>query len=473
MRAAPVSVPAVSLPVGRAHHAGRTGPAAKGSFWEYFIGFAFAVVLVGIDLAYRYPQLAEFNRAMGIVVALGAFALVRSARAVVPRREVLLLIAFVAWIVLTGTIVADDIEQLWRYTRLTIQVLGLGLAVAVFAQTRLRIRLILLALVIAGVAAGVGWFTGAEGGVDMEPWREAGRAAGLFKNPNSLALRSQLAIVGTLGLIGQTRRFSVRAVLIALTIAFSGLILATASRKHFLVLLLFPVMAAWMMSKGRRFRLWQKALAVVAALALSAGLYFASRDLLVAKRFEESRESAEGRGQLYVIGWGLLLSNPVMGVGWGHYASASGEGMLSHSEFIEVAASAGLVGAGLYFAVPILTWRRLDRVRRGAGEAWARNTAGFLLASLGALLLVGLGAPLCYSPSAWFVFGLCMGHAWGMSRPLKLRGARSPSTARRPASLRKMIRSEKNDDSSPRDERWVGDGSREVPRGLQKLDLGR
>ena len=382
-----------------------------------------AVLFVSIDMVHEFPAMAPINRVLGVAVTLGAIGLRRPVGAHLPGPEVKLLLGFVSWIVATGLLVAQSDDLLFAQTRLTVQVLALGWSIAIFAQTKRRVVLVCMALAAAGIVAQFGWIGDATQGASGMAVAGGVRTAGRFRNPNSLALRCHLAIVGTFGLWPYVRQWLLRAALVVLSGGFVWTIVTTASRKHFLGVLLLPVLASWFMKNGRSGAFGKRALVVIVAAAATAGMWAAAKGTLIAKRLDATEKAADERASLYRAGWELLQESPLAGIGWGNYRLRSGEDMLSHSEYVEVLASSGLVGGGLYFAVPLLAGRRLYRSCRTAASPVDRRAAGYWLAVLLTLAFVGTGIPLCYSPGAWSVIGVCLAQAWAAGH--------SPSLARR------------------------------------------
>lgn len=91
----------------------------------------------------------------------------------------------------------------------------------------------------------------------------------------------------------------------------------------------------------------------------------------------------------------------------------------AHSEYIEVAATTGLVGAGLLFAPFLLVVRRLRYVRRSRVGRGPHHLAGFCLALLVTVAVAGFGQVLFSSLAFWSFMPAVWGLAFGAERAAK------------------------------------------------------
>jgi O-antigen ligase len=118
--------------------------------------------------------------------------------------------------------------------------------------------------------------------------------------------------------------------------------------------------------------------------------------------------SLKARSMLYVKAFELFLDSPLIGVGLDVFATAGIDyrriGNNSHSNYMEILSSTGLVGALLYFAIYAHLWRRLlvmAKVLRG-GQYDARVT--LVMALSAAFIVIDLSFVTYYAKVTWVIF---------------------------------------------------------------------
>lgn len=188
---------------------------------------------------------------------------------------------------------------------------------------------------------------------------ETGRARGLFENANGLGPAAVLLAFLALQRPSRTR---------ILTLVLAGwVILATGSRTSFAAYAVVLVVAAWGSAKSRfpgkpALLLWRTWLVVLTSVAVWSALRASVES---SSEVGVLRSGDAGRWDLAQQGWGLFLSRPVSGHGWG-LTEAQG---LSTSLVLPIkwAASLGVGGLVLWAAVviafAIYAWRGDSSVR--------------------------------------------------------------------------------------------------------------
>jgi O-antigen ligase len=142
-------------------------------------------------------------------------------------------------------------------------------------------------------------------------------------------------------------------------------------------------------------------------------------DTYMGERFEHAREhGSETRVQLYKEGIKMIKSNPIVGVGLSNYIKLSSSGLYSHSDYIEVAATTGIVGFILYFSIYIVLWHRLNRIKSMTNDPRILYTIGLLKAAIITILLVATGRPNIASKLTWVFLAGAIGYSWSMERAL-------------------------------------------------------
>ena len=238
---------------------------------------------------------------------------------------------------------------------------------------------------------------------------------GQFINRNHFAFLMELTLGLTLGLMlggdrNRERWLSYAAVSVPLWLA----LVLSNSRGGLFSMLCLGLFVAWLRQSARseqlrRTRLVRAALALCLLAVLIAGSVWVGGDPLVSRLETVSDEvtsptqAGVRRTEVWRATWNLIEDHWLAGVGFGgywaaipeyHYASGQLIPQEAHNDYLEILASGGVIGAGL-FAWFVLAFVRCARRRLRHAEAWQRA------ARLGAL--AGLFAVAVHS---FFDFGL-------------------------------------------------------------------
>ena len=89
----------------------------------------------------------------------------------------------------------------------------------------------------------------------------------------------------------------------------------------------------------------------------------------------------------------MFWSSPLVGVGWSQFRVKFWAGLYSHSDYMEPLATTGLVGFVLYQAFYFILLRRIWRLLSRAQIDEDVYRLKVMLIGLGAILLLGVGAP--------------------------------------------------------------------------------
>jgi O-antigen ligase len=355
------------------------------------------------------PQLV---RILGVILVLAALRL-RAATHTPLRIELRLLVLFLFWSLGTGVFASDSGAAL-RTLRLVVQEVALFFAVAQYVETK-RDGAFVFGFVLAGaLALGVhGLANSGSAQVAAAKWE---RMTSVYTNPNALGIACVYGMFGVGYLLynSNTGRFRPWiAPAIPLLVAAQ---LRTGARLSLVGIAVYAL--AWVAFTLRGIRKGAQRALIVGALALS--VFYVVRNPSIATsvavqrlRSSQMSQAPGGRDQLYVAGWRAFLASPLYGGGLGNFALTYGEGAYTHSDFMEVLASTGLVGFVLYMAVYVLLWRRLSRCRvrsRGSSAEVAYRLGSYKAALVGFLFL-SIGNPSFLYPPAWVVLGAIVGHS--------------------------------------------------------------
>jgi len=83
-----------------------------------------------------------------------------------------------------------------------------------------------------------------------------------------------------------------------------------------------------------------------------------------------NEDSFSGRTDLYDLAWIMYKENPVFGIGYNNFATASGYGYFTHSTYMELLACTGTIGFVLFlFPVFSSAWRGLRSMKKDGGRS--------------------------------------------------------------------------------------------------------
>jgi len=309
-----------------------------------------------------------------VFVILARRLLIDGERIVLPL-EVMLLLVWFLWFSLAFAGAPDlgsfaiDLQRQAKFT-------GLGFVMFLGFTTRRRLQF-LLSWGVLGVLVAIGIYGLTGGGAAMP----AGRRLSLVLEVNNLAVFAGIAFWVALSVIVR-KGAPGRRVIALLTVPFIiYLVLATGSRKGFVMLLLVLAIAYFVFGRTMRRRpVWRVATAVLLVLAV-AGMVYALLHSEWAWRFEsiwhfvtgESDEFLqEARMRMMAAGWKMGLDHPLVGVGPSgfmqllpRYISGGQVGyQASHSDLTGMFAISGFPGLVLYYLIYVSMIVRARRVFR-------------------------------------------------------------------------------------------------------------
>ncbi len=355
------------------------------------------------------PQLV---RILGIVLVLAALYLKAITRT--PFRiELRLLVLWLFWSLATG-VLASDAGAVLRTLQLVAQEVALFFAVAQYVETK-RSGAFVFGFVLAGaLALGVHGLT--SGGSAAVASTKTVRMTSVYVNPNALGIACVYGLFGVGYLLYNSRTGRFRAWIAAAIPLLVAVQIRTGARLSLVGIVVYAF--AWVALALRGVRKGAQRALVAGVLAVV--VFYVARDPSIGRSVAVQRlrsthlsQSPGSRDQLYVAGWRAFLESPLYGVGLGNFALTYGEGAYTHSDYLEVLASTGLVGFMLYMAIYVLLWRRLSRcqVRSRGGPGEVAYRLGSYEAALVGFLFLSLGNPSILYPPAWVVLGAIVGHS--------------------------------------------------------------
>jgi len=315
----------------------------------------------------------------GVLVAFIVYDLAKSGRV---ATEVKLYFAFVLWAALSAVVVAADVDLALRHAWTVLQTGVLFWAVAAAHRRQPDLR-----LVMSGLWA-IGLFFALLAWVDADVLAtirdEGGRMSVTGENPNFTGQVFVFAVLGALYLGERAVRWSSTLLALVPIPMFVFMLLFTGSRKMSVAVVI--VVAVWLLAServglagGRRALL--RVLLILAIATAGVVASYAWDGSAMAERWRAVEETGGQAGlatreRLTEQGLRLFLEYPLAGVGFQNQMLTMGA--VAHSDFVDVLASTGLIGALLYFSIYVAAFRRARRVSRGTSGIERLDWGAFL-----------------------------------------------------------------------------------------------
>lgn len=333
--------------------------------------------------------------------------------------EVVVYFVWITWS-LGGLTNVIDRALYFQQLMTVIQIGALFFVIAGITALRRNLSPVMLALLLGGVAVSLssivtGELTRILLGIGSV------RADGMTGNANQFAYCMMFVIFAVF-------YFSRRRPSVIMTVLLSGsLLLAvmsivfSGSRKALIGLLAFFFF--WWLFCRRKSLSGNPLKEYAVVLLLLFGAVFATDYVLTHTYMGARLTDMQNRGnrmrvQMYEEGLKMITRNPVWGVGLNNFRVHSLSGLYSHSDYIEVASTTGVVGFMLYFSIYGILWLRLSSVGRMTDNPDVRYVTGFIKAALLTILLIAVGRPNITSKLTWIFLAGAVGYSWSLQRAL-------------------------------------------------------
>ena len=302
-----------------------------------------------------------------------------------------------------------------------IQIAFMILLIAGLSALLRNMSITMSAIILGGmVSAGTAFYTG---DIHRLMAGAATRLEGVTQNANSFAYQMLFVIFAVFFF---WRRYSsrwVRVMFLAVLFVASMSIVYSGSRKGILSILIFVFM--WWIYCQRKKLPKHPLMIYLALLLLLAGIYFSVDFVLsktyLGKRFGENdvARGSNARLSLYMESLEVISKYPVFGVGINNFKTFSSSGLYSHSDYMEVATSTGIVGFILYFSTYIILWRRLNRIKAMTNDDHLLYRIGVIKAAIITILCIAAGRVNLSSKMTWIYLACAIGYSWSLESLLK------------------------------------------------------
>jgi len=372
----------------------------------------FQALLIGLMLTDKIPEIAPYNRYIGICLVLMFLFLYVSNGQRIPT-ELMLFAAYWIWAIFSGAFVAQDSDWFMRIVRTNVQAFFLIFTAAGLTILRRDVDVVLIPLIVSILMVAIygfitGDFTLGEGAFSSE------RKASLFGNPNGLGIFSVLGSMGILYFWVQSRGLILKLFLGSLTVIFALAIIYSGSRKSFTVLLFFLLLWLWFCYRSYLTRnIFATDFVLIFVVSLYLLVDYVMQGTTMGIRLQASLSNPDvdtTRNLMYIRAWELFKQFPITGVGLGNYTVHSGFATYSHSDYAEVLSTTGIVGFALYFPIYIVLWRGLNQAKTHFKDSLTQYRVGLFKAMILGILALSLGVIVSQSVLAWVLLATAVGY---------------------------------------------------------------
>lgn len=378
------------------------------TWFDRFIYIIMSSFLIGMMAVDTYPWLNNINRILGSGLVIAYLFRLPSNFRILPL-ELLIFLFWMFWVATTGFAVAKDKSLFIGLVRNLSQQWLMMAAVAGLTVRWSSPRWPFQAVITS--ALGLCAYIVATG--EYAHGLQATRVKGLLANANSMGLIMLTGVVSTLYFWNSHHRSIVqRLLLLGIVLLMSFMIILSASRKHFLSLLI--LLTLWLYFCHRPYLLRHVKfflLGLLTVCSLYWGTSYVLKHTYLGKRIETVTEAGQGRFTLYKDAWGVFLNAPITGVGLDNFRRYSRSGLEAHSSYMEILTDTGFVGFIAYYLLFFILWRRIAFIRaHSSGWEDLYYAAGLFKAFLITYLILGLVVPTFKSLYLNFVLASIIGH---------------------------------------------------------------
>ena len=333
------------------------------------------------------------------------------------QRELIIYFIWIAWSI-TGAFIAVDIPFFIRGLIVIVQMGTLIFVIAGVVHIHHNISVIMLGIVIGSIIVTI---FGLSSG-DFSRVGEAGfkyQMEGFIGNPNDFAYIILFLIFGLL-FFWRFKLSTLWYIFLSTLIIIASLsIIYSGSRKGFLGLLAF--LSLWYYFCYLKETTKRPLISIITLLILCIFIYYITKYVMsstyLGVRFGlEYNESL--RILLYKEGLNMIKSSPIFGVGLNNFSALSITKMYSHSDYIEVASTTGIIGFVLYFSIYVLLWRRLNRITNLTNDDQLLYIINLFKAAIIIILLLAFGRPNIDSKITWILLAGLIGYSWSIEKSL-------------------------------------------------------
>jgi len=334
--------------------------------------------------------------------------------------EVIIYFVWVIWS-LSGLFFILDMDI---YIEMLIRVVQMGSLIFVVAgivSLRKDPSLILAAFAIGGIILGLISFITGEFQTASNVESEL-QANSIAENANVFAYHLLFVIISLFYFWERLSGKFWRTLFIMIVVFTFWAIVLSGSRQGFVAVILFILL--WFFNCKGKLVLQNPKTAVALILFITLFIFvmvqYILPETLLGERFiDQTKQSDSKRVKDYLDGLEMLKDYPIFGVGLDHFRVHSYTNTYSHSYYMEILVSTGIIGFILYFSIYVLLWQRLVRMKKASINKMEVYNISFIQTVLITILLIGLTRPLIVSKITTIFLGCAIGYSWALERSLR------------------------------------------------------
>lgn len=380
---------------------------------DYF-GWIFLIFVIGSITLTGYGQL----KLIGILLAGGYTSYFLIKKLWIPK-EIIIFFVWMLWAGATGYIVSIDKEAFLKTFMVVFQIGVMSFAISGITANRRNLNTLFIGLLIGGIILFLYSFFSGELFKGMEAEAQV-QVSGLTRNPNDYGYNLLVCASALLFFWANSISRKKKILIIFLFVVFSIGIIFSASRKSFLGLVMLVLL--WQFICFRK-EILKRPYLIIFFMVVVGSLYFVTNYMLsntyMGTRVEKEIEKGLGentRVTLYKEGIEYIRGNPIFGIGLGNFAVRSSLRKESHSDYIEVIASTGIIGALMYFSIYLLLWKRLNRLQKNIENDALLHDIGLFKAIIIIILLTAIGRPNFTDQITFAVLSSIIGYTWALEK---------------------------------------------------------
>jgi O-antigen ligase len=373
--------------------------------------------IIGLMTLSYIQDLSKIMILYGLVLS-GSFLIYFLYHRLVILPEVIVFFAWVLWS-LSGAFIAIDKALYFQQLFTVIQVGMLLFFISGIVSLKRNMSVVMLSIIIGGIiillsSIFTGQFQEATNIATQE------RAAGMVENANGFAY-NLLFVIYAVFYFWNTKSSVLWRIFLTFIVAISAVgIVYSGSRTGILGFIIF--ISSWWYFCHRK-TLPKNPLKMYAVLlVLFISIYYSANYVMsktyLGKRVQTIEDnSSQTRFQLYKEGLDMIIHNPIFGVGLNNFRVLS-TGLYSHSNYLEIAASTGIIGFFLFYTIYLILWRRLNRLKRIYREPHFLYIIGLFKAAIITMLIQSFSTVNYYSKITWIFLPVAIGYSWSAERTL-------------------------------------------------------
>ncbi|MCL4779483.1 MAG: O-antigen ligase family protein [Gammaproteobacteria bacterium] len=384
------------------------GVVYRGAVWLYVV----AVVL----LSFQQGLTAYAKGAGVVIICLFFFYAVSHGSRVSFLREYKVLLAWFLFAVVSSFLSGSPEAALPKIITL-IQVFVVGFVITNFIIWNGSSTFYWAAIVLAALVSGAITLADPVSFSSID-----GRIYGTLDNPNNFAAMMAMCVGLCLAVALGKGATLLRILSGALVLVFFYLVVRSGSRTGMIASVagVSILMTCWYASEKRKWVGRRMAVGVVAlAIVAGTGAYLASSEfsarlfrlvtLLESGDLDSTKEtSLSNRVWMLRRAMRIAVDNPILGAGLDafkteQYTAGRQVGFNSHSNYVEIAASTGFVGAFIYFSMYYIWIAQLWRIRRILAEEKMAAKYARIVACVALLTILDLGQVTYYHKIPWLL----------------------------------------------------------------------